>query len=190
MKTNLFLLTIICLSIVFSSCEKTVTFDSLWKDGNEAQFTKIEKDPSYTKLESASKNGFIMYKKITESKSGVKPYFSDNVKVLYTGWYKNEWTKDNTYTNSDGNKITNKIIFDSTNVESNGSPKGNIIPREFPLSGGVIDGFSTALQHMEVGDKWEIWIPWNLGYGATTDNRSGIRGYTTLVFEVELVEIL
>jgi peptidylprolyl isomerase/FKBP-type peptidyl-prolyl cis-trans isomerase FklB len=53
---------------------------------------------------------------------------------------------------------------------------------------GVVDGFSTALQHMQVGDKWEIWIPWKLGYGESGNN--SIQGYTTLVFEIELVAIV
>jgi FKBP-type peptidyl-prolyl cis-trans isomerase len=41
---------------------------------------------------------------------------------------------------------------------------------------------------MQVGDKWEIWIPWMLGYGETGNN--SIPGYTTLVFEIELLEIV
>lgn len=180
MKTKLYFIAIICLSVFFASCEKTETFDTRWKDSNEAQFAKMERDAGYTKLESASKNGHIMYKEITDSKSGIKPTFEKEVMLLYTGWYKNDWTKDDTYTDSDGNKITNKIVFDSTadrnNIEAKLSPSG------------VVDGFATALQHMEVGDKWEIWIPWQLGYGAS--GRSDIKGYTTMVFEIELMSIV
>ncbi len=187
MKQALYFIAIICLSVFSLSCEKTETFDTRWQDGNEAQFAKIERDASYTKLESASKNGFIMYKEITDGKTGLIPTFEKTVKILYTGWYKNDWTKGDTYTDVDGNRITNKIIFDSTNLEPNGSPKGNIIPKEFEIR-GVVDGFATALQHMGVGDKWEIWIPWRLGYGASGNNT--IRGYTTLVFEIEMIEIL
>jgi len=41
---------------------------------------------------------------------------------------------------------------------------------------------------MQVGDKWEVWIPWKLGYG---ESGSGtIKGYSTLVFEIELVAIV
>lgn len=182
MKQTLFFIAIICLSVFFVSCEKTETFDTRWQDSNEAQFTKIERDASYTKLESASKNGFIMYKEITDGKTGLIPTFEKTVKVLYTGWYKNDWTKGDTYTDSDGNRITNKIIFDSTTDRNN-------IPGELSPS-NVVDGFATALQHMEVGDKWEIWIPWQLGYGATENRNAGIKAYTTLVFEIEMMEIL
>jgi FKBP-type peptidyl-prolyl cis-trans isomerase len=38
-----------------------------------------------------------------------------------------------------------------------------------------------------VGDKWEVWIPQELGYGTTGSGE--IPGYSTLVFEMELVEI-
>ena len=193
MNTKLSLLLSVCVLLLFATCEKTETFDTRWKDSNEAQFAKIERDAGYTKLESQSMNGHIMFKEITKGEGTIKPTFEKTVKVLYTGWYKNDWTKDDTYTDSDGNKITNKIIFDSTNLEPNGTPKGNIIPRKFTLNDPQyppVDGFVTALQHMHVGDKWEIWIPWKLGYGSFDDRRSGIKGYSTLVFEIELVEIL
>jgi len=52
----------------------------------------------------------------------------------------------------------------------------------------VVDGFSTALQRMQVGDKLEVWMPWKLAYGES--GNSTIKGYTTLVFEIELVDIL
>lgn len=161
------------------SCNKTETFDDRWKNENEAQFAKIAANPEYTKLESQSGQGYIMYK-ILESGDGLTPCFTDQVKVLYTGWYRNIWEKPDTYTDENGNVITNKIIFDST-------ADRNDIPNTFYLS-SLVEGYSTALQHMKVGDKWEIWIPWNLGYGATGSNN--IRGYTTLVFEIELVEVL
>lgn len=50
---------------------------------------------------------------------------------------------------------------------------------------GVIDGFSTALQNMNIGDFWRVYIPYNLGYGST-DN-SNIPAYSTLVFDIYLV---
>lgn len=52
--------------------------------------------------------------------------------------------------------------------------------------GGVVDGFSTALQQMRIGDRWLVYIPYALGYGATTSN-SSIPAYSTLVFDIQLV---
>ena len=184
MNTKLYLLAIICLSAFFVSCEKTVTFDDTRKLDNETQFAKISASADYSKIESQSGNGYIMYKKIKEGKTGVKPYFTDVVKVLYTGWYKEFWTKGDTFTGDDGNTFYNKAIFDST-------ANRNDVPSIFQINDSqrpLADGFATALQHMEVGDKWEIWIPWNLAYGATGNGT--IKGYSTLVFEVELLEIV
>ncbi|NLY24330.1 MAG: hypothetical protein GX042_04845 [Bacteroidales bacterium] len=178
-RLNLSLFLMISAVILLSSCDETETFDDKWKLDNEAQFAAIAANTAYAKLSSQSGNGFIMYKEI-ESGEGATPYFTDQVKVLYTGWFKREWSKSDTYTDDKGNSIYNKIIFDSTSNR-------NDIPSIFAVN-GVVDGFSTALQHMQVGDKWEIWIPWKLGYGESGNN--SIQGYTTLVFEIELVAIV
>lgn len=166
------------MALLFASCDKTETFDDQWKLDNEAQFAAIAADPAYTKINSQSGKGFVMYKKI-QSGNGGTPYFTDKVKVLYTGWYKNIWSMPDIYTDNKDNIIYNKVIFDST--------ENNNIPRTFSVN-GVVDGFSTALQNMRVGDKWEVWMPWKLAYGESGNNT--IAGYTTLVFEIELVDIL
>lgn len=183
MNTKLSLLLSVCALLLFAACEKTVTFDSQWKDSNEAQFLKIERNTAeYTKLESQSKNGYIMYKEIKAGNSGKRPYFTDQVKVLYTGWYKEFWTRNDTFTGDDGNIFRNKVIFYSSAERNNIPSLLKINDTRYP------DGFGTALQHMEVGDKWEVWIPWQLGYGAS--GRGDIKGYTTMVFEIEMIEIL
>lgn len=52
--------------------------------------------------------------------------------------------------------------------------------------GGMVDGFTTALQQMHIGDRWQVYIPYALGYGAATSNTS-IPAYSTLVFDIQLV---
>lgn len=61
-------------------------------------------------------------------------------------------------------------------------------PAEFPV-GGVIAGWTEALQLMNVGAKWKLHIPYNLAYGAQ-GSPGGIPPYSTLVFDVELLDIL
>jgi FKBP-type peptidyl-prolyl cis-trans isomerase FklB len=51
----------------------------------------------------------------------------------------------------------------------------------------VVIGFSTALQNMVVGDKWEVCIPYGMGYGYTTSG--SIPACSTLFFTIELLEI-
>lgn len=61
-------------------------------------------------------------------------------------------------------------------------------PAEFPV-GGVIAGWTEALQLMNKGAKWKLFIPYNLAYGEQ-GSPGGIPPYSALVFDVELLEIL
>ncbi|MCH5178107.1 MAG: FKBP-type peptidyl-prolyl cis-trans isomerase [Prevotellaceae bacterium] len=61
-------------------------------------------------------------------------------------------------------------------------------PQEFGV-GGVIPGFSEALQLMPVGSTWEIYIPQELAYGERETPNSPIKPYSALIFKVELISI-
>ena len=61
-------------------------------------------------------------------------------------------------------------------------------PAEFPV-GGVIAGWTEALQLMTKGAKWRLYVPYQLAYGAQ-GSPGGIPPYSTLVFDVELLDIL
>ena len=103
----------------------------------------------------------LQYEIITMG-DGKKPLESDIVKVHYHG------------TLIDGN------VFDSS------------VQRGEPISFGlnqVIAGWVEALQLMSEGDKWKLYIPYNLGYGEHGAG-AAIPPYSTLVFEVELLEVL
>lgn len=51
----------------------------------------------------------------------------------------------------------------------------------------LIEGFQTALCNMHIGDHWEVYIPWQKGYGKRSD--ADIPGYSTLVFEILLLGV-
>ncbi|MDE6548848.1 MAG: FKBP-type peptidyl-prolyl cis-trans isomerase [Muribaculaceae bacterium] len=51
----------------------------------------------------------------------------------------------------------------------------------------LIEGWIIALQQMHVGDKWELYIPADKGYGKFS--QPGIPGGSTLIFEIELLGI-
>lgn len=102
----------------------------------------------------------LQYKVLTEG-TGPKPTASDTVTVNYRG------------TLIDGKE------FDSSYKRGQ--------PASFPV-GGVIRGWTEALQLMPVGSKWELYIPPNLAYGDNPPDPS-IGPGDTLVFEVELLSI-
>lgn len=48
--------------------------------------------------------------------------------------------------------------------------------------GSLVEGFSTALQYMHVGDRWRVYIPYRLGYGSNANGN--IQAYSTLIFDI------
>ncbi|TNV19638.1 peptidylprolyl isomerase [Buttiauxella sp. B2] len=103
----------------------------------------------------------LQFRVLTQG-TGPIPARKDHVRVHYTG------------------KLVDGTVFDSS------VQRGE--PAEFPVS-GVIAGWIEALTLMPVGSKWELTIPHNLAYGERGAGAS-IPPYSTLVFEVELLEIL
>lgn len=103
----------------------------------------------------------LQYEILTEG-TGAKPAKTDKVRVHYTG------------------SLIDGTVFDSS------VKRGT--PAEFPVT-GVIAGWVEALQMMPVGSKWRLTIPHNLAYGERGAGAS-IPPFSTLIFEVELLEIL
>jgi FKBP-type peptidyl-prolyl cis-trans isomerase FklB len=101
----------------------------------------------------------LQYKIITEGKGEI-PADTSKVKINYHG------------------KLIDGKEFDS-------SYKNNQ-PSLFRVN-QVIKGWTEALKLMPVGSKWEIYIPQNLAYGSA--EQANIPPYSTLIFEVELIEI-
>ena len=61
-------------------------------------------------------------------------------------------------------------------------------PTEFPV-GGVIAGWTEALQMMTVGSKWRLTVPYELAYGE--QGAGGVIGpFATLIFDIELLDIV
>jgi len=60
-------------------------------------------------------------------------------------------------------------------------------PTEFPV-GGVIKGWTEALQLMPVGSKWKLFIPADLAYGANGAGQT-IGPNAALIFDIELISV-
>ena len=76
--------------------------------------------------------------------------------------------------------LINGSVFDSSYERGE--------PAEFPV-GGVIKGWTEALQMMPIGSKWRLYVPHNLAYGEQGAG-GAIGPFSTLVFDVELLDIL
>jgi FKBP-type peptidyl-prolyl cis-trans isomerase FklB len=94
--------------------------------------------------------------------TGNKPTANNTVKVHYVG-----------------------TLIDGTEFDSS-IKRGE--PAQFPVS-GVITGWTEALQLMPVGSKFKLYVPQNLAYGASQAGEV-IKPFSTLIFEVELLEIV
>ena len=99
---------------------------------------------------------------ILQAGSGKVPVAASSVRVHYHG------------------TLIDGTVFDSS------MERGE--PLEFPV-GGVISGWTEALQLMPEGSRWKLYIPHELGYGARGAG-GAIGPYSTLVFEVELLAVL
>ena len=51
----------------------------------------------------------------------------------------------------------------------------------------LIEGLSSSMQQMHIGDRWEVYIPAEMGYGKYA--QPGIPGSSTLIFDIELLAI-
>lgn len=99
---------------------------------------------------------------VVQSGDGATPGASDKVRVHYHG------------------TLVDGSVFDSS------VQRGE--PIEFPVN-GVIKGWTEALQNMKVGDKWKLYVPQDLAYGAQGAG-AAIAPYSALVFEVELLGVM
>ncbi len=93
--------------------------------------------------------------------------------------------------NGDSPKATDTVVTHYHGTLINGEVFDSSIdrgePATFPVS-GVIKGWTEALQKMKVGDKWKIFVPSDLAYGASGAGPK-IGPNSTLVFDIELLEI-
>lgn len=84
-----------------------------------------------------------------------------------------------------GSVVTVHYTGKTINGKTFDSSRGGVAPA-FRLH-GLIAGWIIALQQMHLGDKWEVYIPSDKGYGRIS--QPGIPGGSVLVFEIELLGI-
>ena len=173
-----------------------------WQSKNESYFTQI-----YTQAESAIKSGDDSWKIIPvyskdatssakymsdyivahvekEGTSTESPIYSDQVRVHYRG-----------------NFIPSKSYSNGFQFDSSWTGEYNLktmTPSTFSVSATIL-GFTTALMNMHKGDRWIVYIPYNLGYGTSdytpTDSQGNTTGstipaYSMLKFDLTLLDFV
>jgi FKBP-type peptidyl-prolyl cis-trans isomerase len=98
--------------------------------------------------------------KVLKQGTGATPALTDKVRCHYRG-----------------------TLLDGTEFDSSYGGE----PAEFPVD-GVIPGWTEALQKMKVGDKWQLFVPGDLAYGANPPGPP-IEPNSMLIFEVELLGV-
>jgi FKBP-type peptidyl-prolyl cis-trans isomerase FklB len=137
------------------------------QNASEAKFAQNKEAGEAFLHENKSKSGVqttpsgLQYEVITEG-NGPKPASTDTVSVHYHG------------------TLIDGTVFDSS------------VHRGQPATFGVhqvIPGWTEALQLMNVGSKYRLYIPQELSYGAHPHPGGPIKPYSALIFDVELLAI-
>ncbi len=108
--------------------------------------------------------------RVLASGTGVSPAATDKVRVHYRG------------------KLTDGKMFDQSYKGE--TPAKTDRPFECQVNGRIIKGWTEALKKMKVGDKWQLVIPPDLGYGEEGSPDGSIGPNAVLIFDVELLEIV
>lgn len=129
-------------------------------EGNKADGVKFLEENKTKEGVAVTESG-LQYK-ILKKGNGPKPTADQKVKVHYKG------------------TLIDGTVFDSS------VDRGE--PAVFGV-GQVIPGWTEALQLMNVGSKFQVFIPQELAYGESMRQGSPIPPYSALIFEVELLGI-
>jgi FKBP-type peptidyl-prolyl cis-trans isomerase len=88
-------------------------------------------------------------------------------------------------------KVTDQVTVNYSGRLLNGTEFDSSYTRGQPATfsvGGLIKGWTEALQLMKPGAKWQVFVPPDLGYGANSPG-GGIPPGSLLVFDLELLNV-
>lgn len=166
-----------------SEDDNTVEEFPNWQETNTAYFNDVlataraNADGSWKVFKTWSKEDtiqgipadYIAVKVLEEGTGSGCPMYTDSVRLHYRG----RLIPSTSY--ADG------FVFDET-YDGEFSPE-TCTPVSM-LTMNTVDGFATALQHMHIGDRWKVYIPYQLAYG--TSDYNNVPAYSTLVFDLYL----
>ena len=181
---------LMAMPLLFTACSETNETQEEypdWKNKNQtfwnrlytetrrhatAGYTSWKIFKTYTKQDSISgvnTDYIIVHVKQAGTGSG-SPLGTDSVSIRYTG----QLLPSTSYPAG--------LVFDTTSPSCTTPATSGVAHLAV---NGLVDGFATALQHMHIGDTWEVYMPWTLAYGET--GSKSIPGFSVLKFEITLL---
>jgi len=183
-------------SSLFTACseetEESSEYDN-WRARNEAFFASLEdslaKAPAqWLKLknysldetaETASPSPDYVYAKVIGSGTDTaSPMFTDSLRLSYEG-------RLIPTTNYPAGYVFDGTAYGTYNDATNATTKMVMVQSGYEA---LIPGWITALLHMHRGDHRRVYIPHQLGYGSDDKTSDGIPPYSTLIFDITLVD--
>lgn len=176
-------LMLLCVLVVSSCKDDNDDTEAVEKEAyrleQDIAFQAKVNDTGFEKWVSEAGDGYV-FAKLIKKGDGKKAYFNSLVSVYYKGSL------------TDGTIFDQRLFDDGVPFPCAVSPYyaktvKDPVTEVTTTYGSVISGWTVALQHMVEGDKYEVWIPQELAYGAS--GSGSIPGYSTLIFEIELVSV-
>ena len=186
---------------MLASCsedDSTVDEYANWQQRNEKAFADTL---AYAKQKGEANGWLVLRNWSLENQTPNKDAYGNDVQLTYKA-------ADNIIVHvlEKGVGTTSPIISDSVKVSYRGRligtdtyPEGYVFDQNFSGSydkttaqlskfacKDVVDGFTTALLKMHQGDRWMVYIPYQLGYGTTQSSSSTIPACSMLRFEIVL----
>ena len=151
-----------------------------WQARNDATTEQWAANSSYRKIRTYTQDDTAtgssadyIYVEVLETGSGtVSPFATDTVRVSYRG----RLIPSTTYT--DG------YVFDQTYLGDFSWQTAGVASNT--TAGGFMQGFSTAVMNMHIGDRWRVHIPYQLMYYASSSN--AYPAYSNMTFDIALVD--
>ena len=176
---------------IVSSCSEDNSEDedeyANWQERNDAMTNQwaanssLKKIKCYTKdPETTGKNSDYIYVEVLEDTPATNPDYKPVASTdcpFYTD--------------------TTRVAYRVRLIPSKSYPEGYVVDQSFTgdfswrtadvTDGtGWIEGFSTALMNMHVGDRWRVYVPYQLAYGSSSS--TGRPAYSNMIFEMALFD--
>lgn len=176
----LWLMALLLSSGVATSCSETENEETEeyanWQQRNDSYFAALKGQYSRLKVfylnsdVEGSATDYIYYEVLEEGEGIESPASADTVLLAYRG----HLIPSVSY--SQGYEFTQTYTTKDFEWNTAGFVRGT--------ASSFVKGFTNALYHMHPGDRWRVYIPYALGYGATA--KDDIPAYSTLIFEIAM----